>query len=156
MNWEAVGAAAELLSSIGVLATLIYIAVQVRDAKRVNLINTSAQMTDNVAGRVIENPRLSEIIARINSQIGHHLPQAKVAMDEWNLSAEDAEIWARYWGTVWRGFQSRFDAGALDERSLSIFLANPQAALYLRGAKRTFNPEFIRMIDSVNPNVFRE
>ena len=156
MNWEAVGAAAELLSSIGVLTTLIYIAVQVRDAKRVNLINTSAEIANNVAGRIIENPRLSEIIARVNSQIGHHLPQAKVAMDEWNLSAEDAEIWARYWGTVWRGFQSRFEAGALDERTLSIFLENPQAALYLRGARRTFSPKFVRKINSVNPSVFRE
>ena len=33
MNWEALGAAAELLGSIAVLATLIYLAIQVRHSR---------------------------------------------------------------------------------------------------------------------------
>ena len=155
MNWDVIGAVGGLLGSIGALATLIYIAVQVRDAKRVNLINSNAQMTDNVATRVVENPRLAEIMASINSKTGHVPPPAKAAMEEWNLSAEDALIWWGYWGTVWRGFHSRFEAGGLDDHSLSIFLESPQSALYLRATKRTYSSAFIEKIESVNPGVFQ-
>jgi hypothetical protein len=155
MNWDAIGAVGELFGSVGVLATLIYIAVQVRDAKRMNVINTSTAMTDDAAGRVVENPRLAEIIASIDSKTGHFPPPVKAAMEEWNLSAEDALIWARYFGTIWRGFQSRFDSGLLDDHSLSIFLAGPQAALYLRATKHKYSSAFIEKIESVNPGVFQ-
>jgi hypothetical protein len=155
MDWDVIGSVGELLGSIGALATLIYIAVQVRDAKRVNLINTSAELTDNIAVRVIENPRLAEIIASIDSKTGHFNPPVKAAMEEWNLSAEDALIWSRYWGSVWRGFYWRFEAGSLDDRSLSLFLENPQSVLFLRNTKRTFSSAFIEKIDSVNPGVFQ-
>jgi len=155
MNWDVIGAVGELLGSIGSLATLIYIAVQVRDAKRVNLINTSAELTDNVSRRIVENPRLAEIVASINSRTGFVNPPVKAAMEEWNLSAADALIWSRYWGSVWRGFYSRFEAGSLDDRSLITFLENPQSILFLRNSKRTYSSEFIEKINSVNPTVFQ-
>ena len=154
MNWDAVGAVAELLSSVGVLATLVYIAVQVRDAKRSNLINASADLTNQIAGRIIDNEHLAEVIAKINVQTGHQLPQAQAAIDEWGLSARDAEIWARYWGTVWRGFQSRFAAGSLDETTLQLFLENPQARLYVKATKRTYSPPFVRFIEGCYPGIF--
>lgn len=155
MNWDVIGAVGELLGSIGALATLIYIAVQVRDAKRVNLINTSAELTDNISRRIVENPRLAEIVASINSKTGYQTPPIKATMEEWNLSAADALIWSRYWGSVWRGFYSRFEAGSLDDRSLSLFLENPQSVLFLRNTKRTYSSAFIEKIDSVNPGVFQ-
>ena len=40
MNWDAVGAVAELLSAIGVIATLFYLAVQVRHGKNATEANT--------------------------------------------------------------------------------------------------------------------
>lgn len=156
INWDAVGAIAEFLGSVGVLATLIYIAVQVRDAKNMNLINASAEMTNNVAGRVIENAQLSEILSRVNVKTGYHLPQAKAAMDEWDLTAQEAEIWARYWGTVWRGFQSRYTAGNLDDNTLTVFLVNPQARIFVRAVKHTFTDDFLTKMESVYPNLFAE
>jgi len=155
MNWDAIGSVGELLGSIGALATLIYIAVQVRDAKRVNLINISAELTEKISGRIVENPRLAEIIAGINSKTGKFNPPAKAAMDEWNLSAEDALIWSMHWGSVWRGFYTRFEAGSLDDQSLLIFLESPHSLLYLRNAKRTYSAAFIEKLESVSPGVFQ-
>ena len=40
MNWEALGAIAELLGAISVLLTLIYLAIQVRENSKVQTINT--------------------------------------------------------------------------------------------------------------------
>jgi len=46
MNWEAIGAIAEMLGSIGVLATLIYLAIQIR-------VN-SREVSDNTVQQVLE------------------------------------------------------------------------------------------------------
>ena len=40
MNWEALGAIAELLGAVSVLLTLIYLAIQVRENSKVQTINT--------------------------------------------------------------------------------------------------------------------
>ena len=40
MNWEALGAIAELLGAISVFITLVYLAIQVRENSKLNTINT--------------------------------------------------------------------------------------------------------------------
>ena len=49
MNWEAVGAIAELLGAIAVVATLIYLAIQVRHSK--NALELNANTVRAEAGR---------------------------------------------------------------------------------------------------------
>ena len=46
MNWEQLGAIGELVSGIAVLATLLYLAVQIRQAKNVMLSNAHQARTD--------------------------------------------------------------------------------------------------------------
>jgi len=50
MNWDAIGAVAELFGSLGALMTVIYIAFQVRDSKEMNILEKSNAMTNNIAG----------------------------------------------------------------------------------------------------------
>lgn len=64
MNWEAVNAIAQLVSSIGVVASLVYLAVQVRHSTRVTRL--SAQDAATTALREVtkpfaENPELGRI-----------------------------------------------------------------------------------------------
>ena len=64
MNWDALGAMAELISGIGVIATLIYLAIQIKQ-------NTAAQLLDarsleieqfnNIRGIRAQSSELSEI-----------------------------------------------------------------------------------------------
>ena len=49
MNWEAIGAIAEMIGSLAVLATLVYLAFQVRQASR----NTKSASTNQVRAGVI-------------------------------------------------------------------------------------------------------
>lgn len=42
MNWDAIGAAAELLGAIGVIASLVYLAGQIRDSREQTSQNTRA------------------------------------------------------------------------------------------------------------------
>jgi len=154
MNWDAIDAAAEFLSSIGVLVTLIYIAVQVRDARSTNLINESAQITDNIAGRVLGNPQLLEVLSKVGEKTGQLNPPVREAMAQWNLTRQEAELWSRYWGSVWRGFQARHTAGILDDRTLSIFLDSPQVKTYVRSTKHTYTEDFLARLEKVCPKLF--
>jgi hypothetical protein len=58
MNWEAVGAIAELLGAIGVIASLVYLAIQIRMSRSVvrtsNYLQLNAQSADLIARIVSE------------------------------------------------------------------------------------------------------
>lgn len=47
MNWEAIGAIGEILGAIGVIVTLAYLAVQIRQNTKATRASTAQQMTDN-------------------------------------------------------------------------------------------------------------
>ena len=72
MNWEAIGAVAEILASVAVLLTLIYISLQVRDAKRMNEYAIHEARTTNIAARIVDNPHLAEIMVKISKKTGEH------------------------------------------------------------------------------------
>jgi hypothetical protein len=67
MNWEAIGAVGEVLGAIGVITTLVYLAVQIRQ-------NTESQRTDSYAraldrvtalqARMSENSAFASILLR--------------------------------------------------------------------------------------------
>ena len=46
MNWEAIGAVGEILGAIGVIITLGYLAIQIRQNTKVTKASTAQQMTD--------------------------------------------------------------------------------------------------------------
>ena len=69
MNWEAIGAIGELLSAIAVLATLIYLAVQVRNTKY-ELRRSFLQNRDNaVRELLLEGMRNSAFVSASSKAI---------------------------------------------------------------------------------------
>ncbi len=74
MNWEAIGAVAELLGAIGVILSLVYLALQIRQ-------NTS-QIQQNV--RALE-------LAALDSSVRHGADMRGVLLQSQNLS----ELWLR-------------------------------------------------------------
>ena len=67
MDWDAVGAVAELLAAIGVIVSLIYLAVQVRLntrlQKRNNLVDISTELA-TTARLTATNPELASLVVR--------------------------------------------------------------------------------------------
>ncbi|MDA1076933.1 MAG: hypothetical protein O3A63_19620 [Proteobacteria bacterium] len=67
LNWDAVGAIAELVSGIGVIATLMYLALQIRqNTKSVRETNLRSQ-TDRAIGHsrfVVSTPEMMNIFRR--------------------------------------------------------------------------------------------
>lgn len=67
MNWDAVGAIAELLGALGVIASLLYLAKQMRGANRAAAVDAklrSMNMLDNYMSMLIESPELNDLWMR--------------------------------------------------------------------------------------------
>ena len=68
MNWDAVGALAELLGAIGVIVTLLYLAVQVRYAKHqleINGVYSRAQTSLGILSPMVNDPKMTELLLEV-------------------------------------------------------------------------------------------
>lgn len=64
MNWDAVGALAELIGAVAVIATLIYLSIQIRQNTRANEIESSQGNLDQGVSwmnNLIQDPSLAEL-----------------------------------------------------------------------------------------------
>ena len=64
MNWDAVGAVAELVGATGVIASLLYLAVQVRASTRASSVDAkleSARLLNDFIDSLIQNPELNAL-----------------------------------------------------------------------------------------------
>ncbi len=65
MNWDAVGAIAELLGAIGVIGSLIYVASQVRASTVASKVESKLRLTQNMVNYgdlLIGSPELNELM----------------------------------------------------------------------------------------------
>ena len=65
MNWDAVGAIAELLGAIGVIGSLIYVASQVRASTVASKVESKLRLTQNMVDYddlLISSPELNKIM----------------------------------------------------------------------------------------------
>jgi len=67
MNWDALGAIAELAGAIGVIASLVYVATQIRHNTRASTVESKLVTTGMLTGFVdtlITDPELNDIFMR--------------------------------------------------------------------------------------------
>jgi hypothetical protein len=65
MNWEAIGAVGEILGAAGVIATLIYLSVQIRQNTRQmkgEAVTALAQITDGLTSGLRDDPELLGLV----------------------------------------------------------------------------------------------
>ena len=89
MNWDAVGALAELLGAIGVVASLLYVAVQVRQNSRYVRGQSHIALTE-ATQRLLSELRTRPDIADINIRLSNDWNSARTEAEErtamwWNL-----------------------------------------------------------------------
>lgn len=67
MNWDAVGAVAEIIGAVAVVATLLYLAVQIRQANRQDLLGSFQHLydtTNSFCRMIADSEDLAEIVSR--------------------------------------------------------------------------------------------
>ena len=96
MNWDAIGAIAELLGAIGVIGSLIYLATQVRTSNLASKVDSKLKMTQflvNFQDLLLESPELNDVMMRgrkgtENLTREEYLKYANMALKAfWYLSA---------------------------------------------------------------------
>ena len=70
MNWESIGAIAELISGIGVIATLFYLASQIRRNTKATYAETYQRFTESMNSTnqlIASDEGLSSLVAQLDS-----------------------------------------------------------------------------------------
>ena len=149
MNWEAVGAAAEILASIGVIVTLVFVGFQIKqNTSQVqrNEHNSTMAQWSTIRMAIIENRDVADIWSA-----GLHGERELDAVDQLRLESLLAEyLWASYhvWERTRRGL---FTEGTFEEAVaplISPLLSTPRGGVWWSADKPKFPPLFVADVDA--------
>jgi hypothetical protein len=148
MNWEAVSGAADLLAAVAVLVTLVYVAVQVRQAK--DQLELSAQRHRADAARevmlsVSESPELVAALHQLGGfnwgDFGLADPQDTVRVASWcHAWMRTEELNFRMNSSVQRKTQ---------EELLKMWLSVPWAAKFWIDNRSIYDVDFAARMDAL-------
>jgi hypothetical protein len=156
MNWDAIGAIAELLGAIGVIASLVYLATQVRQSRDQMRENTQALQ----AGAYQQaSDGLSESINTAVSTPGFaRIFRSAIANFE-GLSEDDAFHFSVWITNLWRRYDNVYyqhRMGLLDKNRWELHqtdivaqLRTPGVATWWREHRPSFSPEFIALVEEI-------
>jgi len=104
MTIEQLGSLGELISAMAVLATLVYLSVQVRQAKDMFTIETRRNRGDRLVqffGNEVKSPYLGPILQKMQDQHGYGLEQDAL-IEAYGLTKLEAIRWTAHLSTLWQ------------------------------------------------------
>ena len=123
MNWDALGAIAELIGAVTVISTLIYLALQVRHGRESTDLNTMMLQAANwrhFQSLIVENENLAKVIVRHAK--GERLEDHEIVI---------LRAWFIQYAASVKADQDLFEKGLIDTDSLdSISGLREQVAQY--------------------------
>lgn len=141
MNLENFANLADIVSSIGVVVSLIYVSVQIRQNTRAQKAATYNTLTSNtvaILSPFLAEPEITEFIVRVQTDPGAATPAEKLRFHTFLL------IGFRHWDNLY--FQ--FRTGALDkemwqsyDRTMSKWMDNDAWRQWFQGNTSSFSPE---------------
>jgi hypothetical protein len=156
MNWEAIGAIAELLGGIGVIASLVYLATQIRQSRE--QMSASTRAIQGATNQQFERD-VYDIILRDLTVPGLQQAIDQGMRDFDSLIDEDRFRFIR-WAVVrmraWDNAYYQFRMGMLDEerwaisrRDLALFLRGPGVVQWWQAHPSTLSPEFVALVEEI-------
>ena len=133
MNWEAIGAVGEIVGALAVVATLGYLAVQIRQNTRVARSaarQAIAQMTMSSASNLVEDGELADLVAR--DLAGEQL-----------IDGERLRVMGRSYIAMrnWENIHYQYLTGMLSDDEWSGFRLNLKALLQWPSTQRYWSNE---------------
>jgi hypothetical protein len=157
MNWDAIGAIAETLGAVGVIASLVYLAGQIRHSREQMERNTLAtqgasfqQWDDSLQGTVMEGVNLLPAVDSL----------ARLGLADFEQLGEEDSFRFAFWIT---SLVRRYDAayyqyrtGMLDEDrwkmcrgDLGAWFSNTGAVQWWRSSDGVCSPEFVALVEEI-------
>ena len=148
MNWEAIGAIGEVFGSVAVLATLIYLAVQVRQAKRqlkLNSVQIRAGHARDLMMPVAIDPSLASIVIKAG-----HPPFGGFGLDP--EEAHRFGAWCHAWMQTEQGNHYLLPEGEHDDL-LKLWLLLPAYAEFWEKNKGVYDDEFVQRMERLKREI---
>ena len=142
MNWEAIGAVAELLGALGVIASLIYLATQIRQntrSSRETAWHSVLSDLQQFRSLIAQDPE----VARVYREGLQDLKSLNDD-DRWRFGALMQSLYS-VWETAFRTRTEGLYQSQLDD--LAWIAGRPGAREWWSKGKRLYSPEFQRFMD---------
>jgi hypothetical protein len=162
MEWtiQDLGALGEFIGSMAVLTTLIYLSIQVRQARleqqRAVLEARTEAVRDSYL-RVATSPSLASAAVKLNDAVQEPHPFIVAAMDVGLDRTEAMQVFARFMAsfrlniTQFQTIQDEYQRSANDANLRRIYGTGPGRMFwdYMRVSGRSRDPEFIDHVDNL-------
>ena len=153
MNWDAIGAIAELLGAIGVIASLMYLARQIRDGQRALRASSYQQFRQDIFQSMNQGMNDPQTARAIRSGMANFA----------ELDEEDAHLFTFWIHGAMHSYDNayyQFRMGMLDDERwemhradvAGLFTRNPGVAQWwrqTRGRRSTFSPDFSALVSEI-------
>jgi hypothetical protein len=153
MTWQQIGALGELLSAIGVIASVLYLAFQVKGEREATLANTR-QLRQNGVRDTALTMASSELLTPIVAKVGQPGPVIIALMDAFDLDREEAHRLNGFNIAMLRQLETnlRMDMEP-EEREATLetirVQMNGQMGVWWPAAKPLFSRSFIEQVDQM-------
>jgi hypothetical protein len=149
MNWEAVGATANLFAAVGVIATLIYLSIQIRQntkAVRSSSIQNLVQSFSTTAQAALENEYIIPLLLKANAGAEALTQEERARLHFWFIMT-----FRRFEGVYFQRDLGIVDAEVIDgfERSQMAILASKSAQQWWANSKEIFNSGFVSYVEKL-------
>lgn len=147
MNWDALGAIAELLGAIGVICSLIYLAVQIRGNTRSTKAETFQRLTDyvtNFNSTLVLEPKVVDFLMQIADPNHELTPQEQIRMNAFAMTV------FRHWDNViYQSESGTIEGPRVDGylSPMSTFLSFPRLRACWDEQRGTFSEELSRRVE---------
>ena len=149
VNWEALGAVANLLAAIGVIATLIYLSIQIGQntkAVRSSSIQNLVQSFSATAQAAVENDYIIPLFLKANAGTEALTQEERARLHFWFIMT-----FRRFEGVYFQRDLGIVHADVIDgfERSHIAILASKSAQEWWAKSKEIFNSGFVSYVEDV-------
>lgn len=149
MNWEALGAIANLLAAVGVIATLMYLSIQIRQntkAVRSSSIQNLVQSFSTTAQAAVENEHIIPLLLKGNAGVDGLTEVERARLHFWFIMT-----FRRFEGVYFQRDLGIVDADVIDgfERSHVAILASKSAQQWWADSKGIFNSGFVSYLEEL-------
>ena len=149
MNWEAIGAVANVLAALGVMATLIYLAIQIRQntkAVRSSSIENLIHSLAATAQATVKNEYIVALMLKANAEPETLSEEERVRMHFWFVMTI-----RRFEGVYFQRELGFVDAAVIEgfERSHMSILASKSGQAWWANTKEIFSSGFVSYVEEL-------
>lgn len=149
MNWEAIGAIGEIIGASAVIATLVYLAIQIRQntrAVQAAALDSCIQAASSIRSDVFKSEELSELFL-----LGSKNPEDLDEVQRYRYRNMVSNMLWAIWNFHSQSKYAGLSQGEWDSQKFVIvrILNSPGGAWYWKNFSREFEADFVKVVEQI-------